>query len=97
MEKFRQSQRLGQKKDARLLGGEFDLAQRERAASMLTWEQAARVLQKRKKSFFLIASGITLAAAATAYLMHDVYRPVARVEIDPVSAGIKTLHEIEGP
>ena len=97
MDSFHKMQRLGSKEVVRSMEGEFDLMQPDRAASMLTWEQAARVLQKRKKTFFLVAGGLTLAAAAAAFLMRDVYRPVARLEIDPISAGIKTLHEIENP
>src|SRR5579859_730878 len=75
----------------------LDLAAVDRSNSTLTWEQVARVLQKRKRAFLLVTGGITIAAAVVAFTMRDVYRPVARLEIDPVGAGIKTLHEIENP
>src|SRR5215813_6568724 len=76
---------------------DFELAVHDRSESTLTWEQVARALRKRKRTFFLVASGIAVAAAGVAFAMRDVYRPVARLEIDPVGAGIKTLHEIENP
>ena len=65
--------------------------------SSLNWEQAIRVLRKHR--WFLVATigGLTLATAATAYLLRDVYEPTARLEIDPLAGGIKTLHEIENP
>src|SRR5215475_4374390 len=76
---------------------DLDLAASNHTETTLTWEQVARVLQKRKRVFLLVAGGITIAAAIVAFAMRDVYRPVARLEIDPVGAGIKTLHEIESP
>lgn len=75
----------------------FEWMGRGRFESALTWEQAARVLQKRKWTFLFVALGITCLGAIVAFAMRDVYRPVARLEIDPVGAGIKTLHEIESP
>jgi capsular exopolysaccharide synthesis family protein len=41
--------------------------------------------------------GLTLASVAVAFLMRDVYQPTARLEIDPIGNGIKTLQEIESP
>jgi capsular exopolysaccharide synthesis family protein len=75
----------------------MDLALHDRSESMLNWEQVARAFQKRKKTFFLVVCGITAAAAILAFSLRDTYRPVARLQIDPVGAGIKTLHEIESP
>jgi len=69
----------------------------ERPESSLTWEQVARVLRKRKRVFGVVACGLIALTATGTFLMRDVYRPIARLEIDPVGAGIKTLHEIEGP
>jgi len=76
---------------------DMHLAMRDRFESMLNWEQVARAFQKRKKTFFLVLGGITAAAAILAFSLRDTYRPVARLQIDPVGAGIKTLHEIESP
>lgn len=59
------------------------------------WEQAVRVLRKNQR-FVLIFAGILSSIIVTAaFLMKDVYQPVARLEIDPLSSGIKTLQEIE--
>jgi polysaccharide biosynthesis transport protein len=63
--------------------------------ALFTWEQAVRVLRKNRR-FALLFTGIVIAAVvAMAMLMKDVYRPLARLEIDQPSSGIKTLHEIE--
>jgi succinoglycan biosynthesis transport protein ExoP len=59
------------------------------------WEQAVRVLRKNQR-FLLVLTGILSLGIVTAALrMKDVYQPVARIEIDPLSSGIKTLQEIE--
>lgn len=60
-----------------------------------TWEQAARVLRKNGRFAVWVAAGLTLAVVAGALSLRDVYKPVARLEIDPLSGGIKTLHEID--
>ena len=65
--------------------------------SSLTWEQVVRVLRKHRWSLILIASGLTFATVIIALAMRDVYQPVARVEIDPIGGGPKTLQEIENP
>lgn len=65
--------------------------------SQLTWEQAVRVLRKHRWFLIAVVSGLMVAITATALLMRDVYQPVATLEIDPLEAGIKTLHEIESP
>ena len=62
---------------------------------MFTWEQAKRVLRKNGRFASLFAVIATLLVGASAFLMKDAYRPTARLEIDPPSTGIKTLHEIE--
>jgi polysaccharide biosynthesis transport protein len=60
-----------------------------------TWEQATRVLRKNGR-FALAVAGILIAGIATlAFMLKDVYKPTARLEIDPISSGIKTLHEID--
>jgi capsular exopolysaccharide synthesis family protein len=45
----------------------------------------------------LTIGGLTLATAATAFLMRDVYQPTARLEIDPMGGSVKALQEIENP
>ncbi|HUN62728.1 MAG TPA: polysaccharide biosynthesis tyrosine autokinase [Candidatus Sulfotelmatobacter sp.] len=64
--------------------------------SSLTWEQAVRVLRKRRKLIGFTVLGMIALAVAAALLMHDVYRPTARLEIDPVGGEINALQEIEG-
>ncbi len=64
-------------------------------ASILTWEQAVRVLRKRRWFLAGIIGALTVAILLVALLMPSVYRPIARVEIDPLGGGITTLHEIE--
>lgn len=66
-------------------------------SSSLTWEQVVRVLRKHRGFLLALAGGLTLATVIAAFLMRNIYQPVARVEIDPVGAGIKTLQEIENP
>lgn len=65
--------------------------------SSLTLEHAIRILRKHKWVLVAVIGGTTLAAMIAAFLMRDVYRPTARLEIDPVARGIRTLHEIENP
>lgn len=63
--------------------------------AVFTWEQAVRVLRKNRL-FALIFTGIlTLGIVSAAFSMRDVFQPVARLEIDPLNSGIKTLQEIE--
>jgi polysaccharide biosynthesis transport protein len=66
-------------------------------SSLLTWEQVMRVLRKHRWFLLAIAGGLTLATVIIALSMRNVYQPVARLQIDPVGAGIKTLQEIENP
>jgi polysaccharide biosynthesis transport protein len=63
--------------------------------SSLSWEQVMRVLRKHR--WFLVGTigGLTLATAAAAFLMRDVYQPTARLEIDPLGGSAKALQEIE--
>ena len=77
--------------------GPWDLEHSAEGPSILTWEQAVRVLRKHR--LFLIGSigGLTALIVAVALLMRDVYRPIARLEIDPLGGGITTLHEIQNP
>src|SRR5215471_8396951 len=97
MDSFHKIQFRGSTDVANSLPSDMHLAMRDRFESMPNWEQVARVFQKRKKTFFLVLGGITAAAAILAFSLRDTYRPVARLQIDPVGAGIKTLHEIESP
>jgi len=64
-------------------------------SSSFTWEQAVRVLRKNLRLSLFSALLMVFAVIAFAYLLKNVYRPVARLEIDPPTSGIKTLHEIE--
>jgi capsular exopolysaccharide synthesis family protein len=75
----------------------WDIEHGAEGPSILTWEQAVRVLRKHR--WFLIGSigCLTLLIVAGALLMRDVYRPIARLEIDPLGGGITTLHEIQNP
>jgi len=59
------------------------------------WEQVMRVLRKSERFVLILAGILSLGIVAAALLMKDVYQPVARLEIDPLSSGIKTLQEIE--
>src|SRR5215470_3728320 len=63
--------------------------------SILTWEQAVRVLRKHQLLLAGILVLLTAATAALALLLPNTYRPVARIEIDPLEGGITTLHEIQ--
>src|SRR5215475_7044251 len=60
-----------------------------------TWEQAMRVLHKRRRFGLGLAGGLTALVVVAAFLMRDVYRPVARLDVEPPSSGLKLLHEIE--
>jgi succinoglycan biosynthesis transport protein ExoP len=96
MENNDQSGRLRRSDPARIIeplraGGCLPL----RAEPDYTWEQAVRVLRKHGRFILLCAGLLTLGIGILAYLMKDVYQPTARLEIDPVNSGIKTLHEIE--
>jgi succinoglycan biosynthesis transport protein ExoP len=62
-----------------------------------TWEQALRVLRTHKWLLGGVIAGLTMSVSLVAWQMRDVYQPIARLEIDPLDAGIKTLHEIENP
>ena len=97
MDSFRRMQPRGSTDVTKSLSNDMDLAMHDRFESVLNWEQVARIFQKRKKTFFLVVGVITAAAAILAFSLRDTYRPVARLQIDPVGAGIKTLHEIESP
>jgi polysaccharide biosynthesis transport protein len=63
--------------------------------ALFTWEQAARVLRKNRRFALIFAAMMTLAITVIAFLIRDTYQPVAQLEIDPLSSGIKTLPEIE--
>ena len=65
------------------------------SGSLLTWEQAVRVLDRHKWTLLTVICGMSLAITGLAFMMRDVYQPTARLEIDPLGGGIKTLHEIE--
>jgi succinoglycan biosynthesis transport protein ExoP len=65
--------------------------------SSLSWEQVIRVLRKHRWLLIAIAGGLTMATLIVALALRNVYQPVARLQIDPVGAGIKTLQEIENP
>ncbi|HEY0704022.1 MAG TPA: polysaccharide biosynthesis tyrosine autokinase [Candidatus Acidoferrales bacterium] len=63
--------------------------------SAFTWEQAVRVLRKNQRfALAFILLSIALVTAGVFY-MKDTYQPVARVQIDPASAGMKPLGEIQ--
>ena len=62
---------------------------------LFTWEQAVRVLRKNRNFALAVVGVLSLATVAGALLMKDVYQPVARLEVEPVSSGIRTLHEID--
>ncbi|MGO9589666.1 MAG: GumC family protein [Candidatus Acidiferrales bacterium] len=63
--------------------------------SGFTWEQALRVVTKNIVFSLIFVVLATAAVATVAFMMKDFYQPVARVEIDPVSSGMKTLGEIQ--
>jgi len=62
--------------------------------SMFTWEQGVRIIRKNRVSAIAFAALVTLLVAGYAFSLKDLYTPIARIEVDPPSAGIKTL-EIE--
>jgi capsular exopolysaccharide synthesis family protein len=62
---------------------------------LFTWEQAVRVLRKNRNFAVSVVALLSLATIAGVLLMKDVYQPVARLEVEPVSSGIRTLHEID--
>ena len=76
-----------------LSGSTLDL--RTEAPSLLTWEQAIRVLRKRRWLIASLIGVLTSVFVVVALLMPDIYQPIARVQIDPPGGGISTLHEIE--
>jgi polysaccharide biosynthesis transport protein len=63
--------------------------------SEYSWEQAVRVLRKNRKFALALAGGLTLLILVGALLMKNSFQPVARLDIEPPTSGIKTLHEIE--
>lgn len=65
------------------------------SGGLFSWEQAVRVLRKNGSLALLVAGAMTLIIIVAVLLMRDVYQPTARLEIDPLSSGIKTLHEID--
>lgn len=64
-------------------------------SSLLTWEQAVRVLRKRRWLLASVIVGVTSGFVAVAIFTPNTYQPTSRVEIDPIGGGITTLHEIE--
>jgi succinoglycan biosynthesis transport protein ExoP len=60
-----------------------------------SWEQAVRVLRKNRNFGLLLAGGLTLLIVLAALTLRDSYQPVARLDIEPPTSGIRTLHEIE--
>jgi GumC protein len=62
---------------------------------VFTWEQAMRILRKNGRYALLFAGTLTAAITILAFLMKDVYQPVARIQIDPANSGIKSSQEIE--
>lgn len=65
------------------------------AGPVFTWEQALRVLQKNHRLAVLCALSLTLVTVSVAFSLKDIYQPTARLEFDPPTSGIQTLHEIE--
>ena len=65
------------------------------AERVFTWEQAVRVLRKNARFAVSIALGLTIVVIVATFLMKDVYQPVARIEIDPINSGIRSLQDIE--
>ncbi len=61
----------------------------------LTWEQAVRVLRKNQHFVLLLAASLICATVIAAFLLKNEYQPKATINVDPLSSGIKTLHEIE--
>jgi polysaccharide biosynthesis transport protein len=77
--------------------GHLDLPARSTENSVLTWEQVVRTLRKHRWLLMGVVIGVTAISAGVAFSMRDVYQPTARLEIDPLENGIRTLHEIESP
>lgn len=65
------------------------------SAAGFSWEQVARVLRKNRMVGLLVAGAVLAPFLVAALLLRDVYRPTARLDIEPPSSGIKPLHEIE--
>ncbi len=63
--------------------------------STLTWEQAVRVLRKNLNFVLLLAVSLICATVIASLLLRNEYQPKATINVDPISSGIKTLHEIE--
>ena len=63
--------------------------------SSSAWEQAKRVVTSRRHLILGVGFMLMAATFAIAFSLKNTYQPVARVEIDPLEAGIKTLQEIE--
>jgi polysaccharide biosynthesis transport protein len=66
-----------------------------RPTDSYNWEQAMRVLRKNRRFAIGFAALVTILVGIAAYMMKDVYQPVARLEVDPPSSGIFTLRELE--
>lgn len=66
-----------------------------RPTDTYNWEQAMRVLRKNRRFAICFAVLVTTVVGVAAYMMKDVYQPVARLEVDPPSSGIFTLRELE--
>ena len=62
---------------------------------VFTWEQAVRVLRKRGRMMVLVAVALTLAVAVYAVTLKNVYQPIARIEVDSMDSGLRTLQEIQ--
>jgi capsular exopolysaccharide synthesis family protein len=75
----------------------FDLKATEETPSILTWEQVLRVLRKHRWFLAATIGGLTLLTVVVAFMMRDTFRPIARLEIDPIGGGITTLPEIQNP
>src|SRR5579863_3217415 len=63
--------------------------------STLTWEQAVRVLKKNQRFVLFVAASLICATIIACLLLKNEYQPKATINVDPISSGIKTLHEIE--
>ena len=63
--------------------------------SGFTWEQAVRVVRKNAIFSLIFIALATAMVGAVALFMKDFYQPVARVEVDPLGTGMKTLGEIQ--
>lgn len=65
------------------------------AEPVYPWEQAVRIWRNNMRFILLSAGTLTLGITIFAFLLKDVYQPTARLEIDPLSSGLKTLQEVE--